>query len=62
MQRDRFGDLLADGLHRVQGVHGALENHGGLGPANRPYATPRHRVDVVAVEQHASANFRGLGQ
>ena len=35
MQPDRFGNLLADGEHRVERGHRLLEDHGDLGATNR---------------------------
>ena len=39
---DRLGDLVADLLHRVERVQGALEDHRRLGPAQRAQLTPAH--------------------
>ena len=47
---DRLGDLVADPLHRVQRVHGALEDDRRLGPADRAEAAGLHPEHVLAVQ------------
>ena len=57
MDPDRLGDLVADALHRVEGVQRALEDDGGLRPAHRAKLAPVHCEDIGAVDKHGAANL-----
>jgi hypothetical protein len=48
---DGFRHLFADALHRVQRVHGALEDDGCLVPPDCPEPAPGHRQHVLALQQ-----------
>jgi Glu-tRNA(Gln) amidotransferase subunit E-like FAD-binding protein len=52
VQDDRLGDLLTDRLHRVQGVHGALEDDRDVLPAYLAHAVLGAFGQVLAVEEH----------
>jgi hypothetical protein len=47
----RLGDLPADLLHRVQGVHRALEHHGHVLPPVRLHGVLAARQDVLPVDE-----------
>ncbi len=58
MELDRLGDLISDGLDRVERVQRTLEDDGHLGPAHGTQATRLHREHVLAVEQHLARHLR----
>ena len=59
----RLDDLRADGSHRVERVHGALEHERDVDPAMRP-ASPASatRQHVLALEEHSPGDARVRGQ
>jgi len=56
MLEDHFGDLPADGQHRVQGVLGFLADNGYLFSPQLPYFLIRHGNDVLPHETDAAAD------
>ena len=56
MENEHFGDLIADGIHRIQGGHGFLKNHGDSIPPNGPHLLHGKRDDIRSVEQDIAVN------
>src|SRR4028118_1386182 len=52
MRGDRFGDLLVDRDHRVQGVHGALGYQGEVPASPRRHLRRGKTEEIFAVQQH----------
>ena len=50
MQLQRFGDLGADGQHRIQRGHRVLENHGDFRAAHQPHLFVRELQQVTPLE------------
>ena len=57
VDQDSLGDLFADLFHRVEGVHGTLEDHGDLFPPEIPQFLIGKMGDVFAVEQDLAAFY-----
>ena len=57
MQPDRLGDLIADGAHRVEGVHRALEHHRDIAPAVWTHTAIAAGEDVDPSEQDLPGNL-----
>src|SRR3990170_465547 len=55
MREERLDDLVADAVHRVEGVHRALEDDGDLRPADRGDALLDHLVPPAASPGGAEA-------
>src|SRR5205807_4834084 len=55
---EALDDLLADGAHRVQRVHRALEDDRDVDPAVRPHSRLTAREDVLAVDPDAARDAR----
>ena len=62
VQLHRLGDLLTDGLDRVERVHRTLKHHRDVTPAVRRDRALAMLEDVLAVEQHAPREARGWRQ
>ena len=59
MNAEDFGDLVADGEHRVQRSHRLLEDHGNL-PAPDPTHAIMGRLDqILPVQQNPAAGNAG---
>ena len=56
VQDQRFGDLMADGQHRIQRRHRLLEDHGNGVAANLAHLRLRQLEQVAALEDHPSAD------
>ncbi len=56
---DRVDDLVADGHHRVERVHRALEDHRDLAPAEALELGVGHRQHVLAAEADLAAGDDG---
>ena len=61
MKQDRLDDLVPDSPHRVERVHGPLEDHRYPGPAQRPQ-TPRFRAHHLRVQKADRPLDRGIAR
>ena len=57
MQSDDFGDLIADGVHRVKAGHRILEDHGDLVAADTVHAVFRGGDEILAVKEDLAAGI-----
>ncbi len=62
MQPQRFGDLIADAMQRVERRHRLLEHHGDAVAAQRLHLGFAGAGDVAALEANRAADLRALGQ
>ncbi len=51
MQNEHLGNLIADAIHRVQGGHGFLKNHGDSISPNGPHLLHGKRDDISSVKK-----------
>src|SRR6185312_14277389 len=56
MEAERFGDLLADGVDRIQRRHWILKDHRDVVAANLAHLSVRQLQKILAVEGDLSAN------
>ncbi len=62
MGHDGFGDLVLNPMHRVQGIHGGLENHGDPAPSDLPHPGIAGGHEVLAFETDLSGDDRRIGR
>jgi hypothetical protein len=61
VEHDRLGDLVADGVHRVEAGHRLLEDHRDLVAADAAHLALALLDQVLALEEHLAAAMRPGG-
>ena len=61
MGNDGFGDLILDAVHRVECIHGRLEDHRDPAPADLPHARAADGGQILTFEAGLPGNDAGVG-